>query len=140
MKSDAVSRGAAPVTPLPQPPEERWLLWYVRGLAFVFLTAGLMHWQPILGTPNVVPLNELSTAKQIFTCYLAVVCLVAAVGLWIGASWGTVIWLLAALSQVVAHVGLRDIFGAAWGLVGFHIAAMAVYVVIAWRVAQIRDE
>ena len=48
--------------------------------------------------------------------------------------------LTAALSEVVAYVAFRDLFGPNWWVVGFHIAAMTIYVVIAWRITQVREE
>lgn len=130
----------APVSPSPPPREEVWLAWYLRALAVVFLGAGLWQWQSILGTPGFVSLVDMPVYRQVLTGYLGIVMLVAAVGLWMAASWGTVVWLLAALSEIVAHVAFRDLYGPAWGLVGFHLATMISYVVLAWQVAQVREE
>jgi hypothetical protein len=126
--------------PVPPPREERWLAWYLRALATVFLIAGLLQWQSILGTPGFVAISDMPIYRQILTGYLGIVMLVAAVGLWMVASWGTVVWMLAALSEIVAHVAFRDLYGPAWGVVGFHLTAMVIYVVLAWRVAQVREE
>jgi len=126
----------APVTPAPAGRAERILVWYVRLLAIVFLTIGVLHWQPILGTPSFPGIATLTIYQKILTGALAVGCLVAAVGLWFAASWGTVVWLMVALTEIVAHVAFRDLFGANWNLVGFHLGAMFLYVLIAWRVAD----
>lgn len=130
----------APVTPYASAREERWLVVFLRLLGLVFLGAGVWHWQTVLGSPGFVPIAALDLPRQIMTGYLAVLCLVAGVGLWMATSWGTVTWLLAALSEIVLHVGFADMFGAAWEIVGFHLVTMALYVLLAWRVARMTDE
>lgn len=135
-----MSDHSAPVTLQTHERAERWLLWFMRLLALPFLGRGIQKWLVVLGTPGFASFVELSTAQQVLTAYSAVVMIAAGVGLWLGASWGTVIWLMAALSEVVAYVAFRDLFGTAWPVVGFHIAAMTIYVVIAWRITQIRED
>jgi hypothetical protein len=131
---------SAPVT-VPVPARaERWLVWFMRILALPFLARGLLNWLVVLGAPGFPSFIDMSTAQQVLTGYSAVIMVAAGVGLWLGASWGTVIWLMAALSEVVAFVAFRDLFGTAWPVVGFHIAAMSIYVIIAWRITQVREE
>lgn len=135
-----MSDQSAPVS-LPAPERaERWLVWFMRALALPFLGRGIEKWLIVLGAPGFQNFLELTTAQQVLTAYTAVVMIAAGVGLWLGASWGTVIWLMAALSEVVAYVAFRDLFGTAWLVVGFHIAAMTIYVVIAWRITQVRED
>ena len=47
--------------------------------------------------------EAMNTPWKIATMYLAVVDLVAAVGLWLRAAWGNVLWIYAALSEVAMH-------------------------------------
>jgi hypothetical protein len=133
-----VTSDADAVAPLAPPREVRWLLWFARALAVVFLVRGVQHWLVILGAPGFGAFQDLTAAGQVLTGHLAVTMVLAAVGLWLGASWGAVVWLMAALSEIVAHVAFADLFGAAWTLVAAHLGAMLVYVAIAWRIAQSR--
>jgi hypothetical protein len=135
-----VTTDADAVAPLAPPREVRWLLWFARALALVFFVRGVQHWLVILGAPGFGALQDLTTAGQVLTGHLAVVMVLAAVGLWLGASWGIVVWLMAALSEIVAHVAFADLFGSAWALVAAHLGAMIIYVAIAWRIAQSAGE
>jgi fatty acid desaturase len=128
------------IAPARTPWEERALVWYMRLLAIAFLAIGVYHWQSLLGAPGFVPIADMPLPRQLLTGYLAMLCLVAAVGLWMTTSWGTVVWLLVALSEIVAHVAFRDLYGPAWGAISFHLGTMAIYVVLAWRVARVVEE
>src|SRR5262245_45126319 len=77
----------------------RWLIVYVRVLAVISLIKGLYHWARVCGIgegPNstfeVAPI-----AWKAATIFFAVIDLVAAVGLWLAAAWGGVVWLTAAI-------------------------------------------
>jgi uncharacterized membrane protein (DUF2068 family) len=50
-------------------------------------------------------------AWQAATIFFAVIDLVAAVGLWLSASWGAVVWLTAAASSIVVEVFFPEIYG-----------------------------
>lgn len=128
------------VTPLPVVPEERWLTWYLRLLASFFFISGVLRWFTILGVPGWGDFDDLETHQQVLVGYCAVIALVASVGLWIQASWGTVIWLIAALSEIVAFTAFRDVFGGNLPLVVFHFITLIAYLVLAWRVARLREE
>ena len=118
--------------------EERWTLWFIRCLAFLFLLWGAANWAIILGVPGMLDFLQMATPRQVLTGYLAVMMPIAAVGLWIGAGWGTVIWLVVALSEVFANTLFSELFGEAYDLVAFHLFTMVIYVVLAWRIAQKR--
>jgi hypothetical protein len=135
-----MSDPSAPVLVSAAARAERWLVWYMRLLALPFFGRGILKWLIVLGAPGFPSFLDMSTAQQVLTAYSAIVMLAAGVGLWLGASWGTVLWLIAALSEVVAHVAFRDLFGSDWPVIGFHIAAMATYVLIAWRVSLVSDD
>ena len=53
----------------------------------------------------------MSTAWKIATMHLAVVDLVAAVGLWMRVAWGKVVWIYAALSEIAFHTVFIGTFG-----------------------------
>lgn len=71
---------------------------------------------------------------------LAVVFPVAALGLWLPASWGAVIWSGAALGQLMMYIVWPDIFGANWLVPLMHVLVAAVYVFFRFALALERRE
>jgi uncharacterized membrane protein (DUF2068 family) len=59
---------------------------------------------------------------------LAVLFPVAAVGLWLLVSWGPVIWLIAAATEIAMHEVYPSIFGINRLLVFMHLAVAGVFV------------
>ncbi len=53
-----------------------------------------------------------------------------AVGLWLLASWGTVVWLIAATTEVVLHTVFRDIFGFEPVILAFHAVTFTIYAIL----------
>jgi hypothetical protein len=102
---------------------------YLRSLAVVLLLLGLMHWTIVLGV-FVNPawrFETMPTAWQAATIVLAVANPVAGVGLWMRVAWGVVIWIAAALFEIVIHVGLTRLFGFNPLIVGFHFVTLGIY-------------
>ncbi|MGL4440837.1 MAG: DUF6163 family protein [Bosea sp. (in: a-proteobacteria)] len=84
----------------------RWALvqtWYLRTLALGWLFFGLIAWSVIIGADVVTarPFEARATTFQAVTIYFAIVDILAAVGLWLLAPWGGVVWLIAAVSRLV---------------------------------------
>ena len=120
----------------------RWtlmLVWFMRTMAVVWIAKGLFAWTIVLGVNRVVAdLLELPVVMQAMVSFFAVADLMAAVGLWLAAPWGGVLWLLCASIEVVSPaLGVR---GAVSGLlgVGFDIALVAVYFFLSWRTGHER--
>jgi hypothetical protein len=70
--------------------------------------------------------------------FFAAVDLLAAVGLWLAAPWGGVVWLLCAAIEVVSPaLGVR---GAATGALGvaLNVCLVALYFLLSWRAGQER--
>src|SRR5262249_44007157 len=83
----------------------RWtqrLVLFLRAMAVVSMIKGLYHWAQVcgIGFGEVVPFETRSIAWQTATVFFAVIDLVAAVGLWLAAAWGAVIWLTAVASML----------------------------------------
>lgn len=105
---------------------------YGRVLSVVLLTLGLRQWAVIVGVASSPggAFETMSVAWQLATMYLAVVDLVAAVGLWMRVSWGDVLWLCAALSEIALHTIFQNSFGSDYTILGFHLIAIAGYVTL----------
>jgi hypothetical protein len=81
----------------------------------------------------------MTTAWKMATINLAVVDLVAAVGLWQRVAWGNVIWVYAALFEVAMHTVFVATFGTDYLVVAFHVFTIGGFValnLIARRAAQ----
>src|SRR5437868_5922071 len=78
--------------------EGRWtarLIWFLRIMALISMVKGLFHWSVVLGVGD-GPDNAFTMRAlpwQAATVFFAVIDLVAAVGLWLAAVWGAVVWL-----------------------------------------------
>lgn len=112
---------------------------YGRLLSVILMAFGLRQWAVIVGLAGSPggPFETMSAAWQFLTMYLAIVDLVAAVGLWMRVAWGKVIWICAALSEVAFHTIFIDSFGTDYAVVVFHLVAV---VGLAILVALVRYE
>jgi hypothetical protein len=134
MAKDVVSISAAPV----RSRYEVTLDIYLIALSVITMLFGLRHWAVILGIIAGAggSFEAMSTPWKILTMHMAVVDLVASVGLWMRASWGQVVWVYAALAEIILHIVFASTFGNDWPLVGFHFIAIAVFVVLTILVSR----
>ncbi|MGH6727770.1 MAG: DUF6163 family protein [Pseudolabrys sp.] len=94
----------------------RWtrrLVLFLRLMAGVSMLKGLYHWSRVCGIGVDVSdaFQYHSIAWQAATVFFAVIDLVAAVGLWLAAAWGAVIWLTAVASMLAVQVFFPQVFG-----------------------------
>jgi hypothetical protein len=97
-------------------PAERWAYWFVvflRMMAGLSLIKGLYHWAVVcgIGAPSGAGFEAYSTPYQVATVFFAVIDLVAAVGLWLAAPWGAVVWLTAVISMAAVEALFPQIYG-----------------------------
>jgi len=115
------------------------LVWFMRTLAWVWVAKGLFNWGLVLGAfPGYGDFTMLPLPLQGSIVFFAAVDLLAAVGLWLAAPWGGVLWLLcAAIEAVSPALGAR---GAATGALGVALNALlvALYFLLSWRAGQER--
>ncbi len=119
----------------------RWtrrLVLFLRVMAGVSMLKGLYHWSQVCGI-GVDPNNVFeyhSIAWQVATVFFAVIDLVAAVGLWLAAAWGAVIWLMAITSMLAVEIFFPQVFGSSLlaGLVEGGL--LALYLLLALKSAQ----
>jgi hypothetical protein len=86
---------------------------YLRGVAMLLLLVGLARACQILGiVPEGQPtFADLSPAMRAGAVTLLIGDLLAAVGLWIGAAWGPVMWAVALAIEVSMYTLFSDVFG-----------------------------
>jgi len=107
---------------------------YGRVMSGLLMLLGLFHWAVILGVVAGAGgmFEEMSTAWKMATIHLAVVDLVAAVGLWQRVAWGNVLWVYAALFEVAMHTVFIGTFGPDYLVVVFHVFTLAGYAAMAF--------
>ena len=111
----------------------RWalvLMWFCRLCATVWLFAGLLHWAFILGV-IVIPGSSFETSAppaKMAEIAFAVVDLIAAVGLWLTASWGAPVWFLAAAAQVALPFVLHDYGGGTPLVIAINTLLICIYI------------
>ena len=120
----------------------RRLVLFLRVMAGVSMIKGLYHWSRVCGIG--VDQNELyevhSIAWQAATIFFAVIDLVAAVGLWLAAAWGAVIWLTAVASMLAVEMFFPQVYGRAFFTVILEGAMLAIYLWLALKSAQEQPE
>ena len=118
------------------------LVWFLRGVAALSLLKGLYHWAVVVGFgehANSI-FETSSTAWQAATIFFAVIDLVAAVGLWLAAAWGGVVWLTAAISMAAVELFFPQIFGGRIIIAIAEMGIIAAYVVLALMAARERPD
>src|SRR5579859_7655150 len=90
-----------------------YLVLFLRIMAAVSLVKGLYHWAQVcgIGAPADGGFESHTVAWQTATVFFAVIDLVAAVGLWLAAAWGAVVWLTAVVSMAVVEVFFPQVYG-----------------------------
>ena len=91
------------------------------------LVAGVRHRL----RPRRQPFENHSIAWQTATVFFAVIDLVAAVGLWLAAAWGAVIWLTAVASMLAVEIFFPQVFGGGWLTGVLEGGLLAIY--LGWR-------
>ena len=108
----------------------RRLVLFLRAMAAISMLKGLYHWAQVcgIGIGETLPFENHSIAWQTATVFFAVIDLVAAVGLWLAAAWGAVIWLTAVASMLAVEIFFPQVFGGGWltgvlegGLLGLYL-------------------
>jgi Family of unknown function (DUF6163) len=125
----------APVQAGHEQPETIWtwrLLWFLRVMAVLSMLRGLRYWAAICGF-GLAPeggFEGQTTAWQAATIFFAVIDPVAAVGLWLSASWGAVVWLTASVSSIVVEVFFPEIYGDLFAVLAIEPALIIAYLAL----------
>ncbi len=134
----------APMPPILSGPDAsldgpvRWgvaLVWFMRVIAAVWILKGLIGWAIILGV-NGEDFRTLQPGTASAIAFFSVADLVAAVGLWLAAPWGGVLWLLCAATEAIAPM-----FGVVLGAnapltMTLDGALIVAYFIIGWFAAS----
>jgi hypothetical protein len=110
-----------------------YLVLFLRIMAAVSLVKGLYHWTQVCGIGAAADdgFESHTVAWQTATVFFAVIDLVAAVGLWLAAAWGAVVWLTAVVSMAVVEVFFPQVYGGSVFVVLVESSLLAVYLWLA---------
>jgi hypothetical protein len=110
-----------------------YLVLFLRIMAAVSLVKGLYHWGQVcgIGTSADGGFESHTVAWQTATVFFAVIDLVAAVGLWLAAAWGAVVWLTAVVSMAMVEVFFPQVYGGNMFVVLVETTLLAIYLWLA---------
>jgi hypothetical protein len=123
-------------------PWTRRLVVFLRAMALLSLMKGLYHWSLVLGIGNGPgsSFEGATTPWQAATVFFAVIDLVAAVGLWLAAAWGGVVWLTAAISMAAIEMVFPQVYGGRLWIAIVEFVAIAIYSFLTLKAGNERPE
>ena len=114
------------------------LVTFLRVMAVLSLLKGLYHWALVCsivpGPRGVFESNTMSW--QATTVFFAVIDLVAAVGLWLAAPWGAVVWLTSVISMAAVEALFPQIYGGRLWVIGIEVVLLLIYLWLALQSAR----
>jgi hypothetical protein len=113
------------------------LVLFLRVMAGVSMMKGLFHWAIVcgfVGAPD--GFLEEPLAWRTATVFFAVIDLIAAVGLWLAAAWGAVVWLTASVSMVVVNVFFPQVYGEQITVIVLELVLIGSYLFLAIQAAR----
>ena len=124
----------------PKVSDGRWtarLVVFLRVMAVLSMAKGLYHWAVVSGVAGPLEGFEYQpTPWQTATVFFAVIDLVAAVGLWLAAAWGAVVWLTASVSMAAVEVFFPQVYGGRLSVVALEGLLLFAYLFLAIQSAR----
>ena len=116
------------------------LVLFLRVMAALSLLKGLYHWAVVCGIVEGAPggFEAQPLPWQTATVFFAVIDLVAAIGLWLAAAWGAVVWLTAVVSMAAVEMLFPQIYGGNWVIIGVQLVLLTAYLGLALQAARER--
>ena len=118
---------------------EQAFAWFQRLIAGYCLLFGILYWVRLIGVYD-GPLwrfDLMPVYWQVAAVTLAVFFPFAAIGLWMLASWGPVIWVICAATETTMYFLFPDLYGHRLLIVSSHLVVALVYtafrVLIYWQ-------
>lgn len=108
---------------------ETLFAWFQRLVAVYCLVFGVLYWVRLIGYYD-GPLwrfDLMPVYWQVVSVTLSAFFPFAAIGLWMLASWGPVIWFICAVTETVMYVGFPAMFGQHYLVVAIHVFAACLY-------------
>ena len=114
------------------------LVMFLRVMAVLSMLKGLYHWAAVCGFIGGQDGGFFGHGPQwqTATIFFAVIDLVAAVGLWLAAPWGAVVWLTACVSMAVIDMFFQQVYGSQPVVVVLEGVVIAAYLFLAIQAAR----
>jgi hypothetical protein len=114
------------------------LVLFLRLMAVVALLKGLYYWAIVcgVGAPTPQGFDSYALPYQSATVFFAVIDLVAAVGLWLAAPWGAVVWLTSVISMAAVEVLFPQIYGGSLWVIVVELMQLGIYLSLALLAAR----
>ena len=110
---------------------------FLRIMACISMLKGLYSWAEVCGMIGEEGGFEAHIQSwQVATVFFSVIDLVAAVGLWLVAPWGAVVWLTSTVSLIVVHVFMPQVYGTNLLTIGLNVLAITTYLALAVLAAR----
>jgi hypothetical protein len=124
-----------------EPSGEIWatrLVLFLRVMAAVALVKGLYYWAIVcgVGAPSPQGFDSYAMPYQSATVFFAVIDLVAAVGLWLAAPWGAVVWLTSVISMAAVEALFPQIYGGRIWVIIVELTLLGAYLSLALLAAR----
>jgi hypothetical protein len=104
-------------------------VWFQRVVALYCLLFGVLYWIRLIGLYD-GPLwrfDLMPVHWEVAAVSLAALFPFAAIGLWMMASWGPVVWFICAAAETVMYLGFPELFGQRWLIVASHGFVVVLY-------------
>jgi hypothetical protein len=113
------------------------LVLYLRAVAVISMLKGLYHWAAVCGIIGEQGGFEAhSSSWQATTVFFAVIDLAAAVGLWLLAPWGAVVWLTSMVSMIVVHAFFDQVDGSDMAVIAGGLLMIVGYLALSVLAAR----
>ena len=115
------------------------LVWFMRTMACVWVAKGLFNWAVLMGlNPRFGDFTMLPRSLQTTIVFFAGSDLLSAIGMWLAAPWGGVLWLLCAGLETIS-----PFFGGRVAVMGaiplaLNVALIGLYFTLKWRADHAR--
>ena len=116
----------------------RWgslLVIFMRLVAALWTVQGLAQWQVMLVGEDVL-FDHVSTAVGVAVIVFAVADLLAAIGLWLAAPWGGVLWILVVFAQAVVAIALPDFFEGGRLVLALDLLLVGLYLLLTFKASM----
>jgi hypothetical protein len=109
------------------------LVVFLRVMAALALLKGLYYWAIVcgVGAPTPQGFDSYTMPYQSATVFFAVIDLVAAVGLWLAAPWGAVVWLTSVISMAAVEALFPQIYGGRLWVIVVELVLLGGYLLLA---------
>jgi uncharacterized protein DUF6163 len=113
------------------------LILFLRVMAIASMIKGLYHWAAVCGFIGEEGGFEAHAQSwQAATVFFSVIDLVAAVGLWLAAPWGAVVWLTSTVTMIMIQLFFDQVYGTDVFVVAAGGLAITAYLILSLLAAR----